>query len=344
MRLTFFIIGVIIVSVFFSLVSSQTSQRPVEDTTIELRDDWNLISVTEPMIGRTIAEMAQNCGSGDGGWISHGWLYVNGEWKAVLGTDLTKRGGVDIERFTRDHAGLGLWLKVQKPLKSRCVLSCGLRGCETFVPPSSELRIIDPYHLGEVSRRPTVIWSRLENANCYKIGISQLDNNWFVIRPVLQDSTSGTTYTVSRDLTPDTWYQINVAAYTDADCSGPQITNAISVVRVRNWGRMNLRWPPLYYTVQTSTPRLEWEPVQGANCYYVGVKSERGIFYVDMVTPNTQLTIRDTWGGPRNYMRVLDNGNYKWGVSAVSSSCDQISSGTLIAVSDLGIFKVNVQS
>jgi len=102
---------------------------------------WNLISVTEHMIGddKTIFSMAKECAAGKiiGGHIKIG---ESGQWRVVMGTDPTLptriHGQVDvgdiIYNFPRESKGSGLLLKVGDNPNSgtgQCRLNCGLTGC-----------------------------------------------------------------------------------------------------------------------------------------------------------------------------------------------------------------------
>ena len=106
-----------------------------------LYQGWNLISVTEHMIGndKTIYSMAKECAEGKiiGGHIKIG---SSGQWRVVMGTDPTLptriQGQVDvgdiIYNFPRESKGSGLLLKVGDNPNSgtgQCRLNCGLTGC-----------------------------------------------------------------------------------------------------------------------------------------------------------------------------------------------------------------------
>lgn len=108
-------------------IQSEQQQGPIRITTWPLDQGWDIISITRPMVGKSLVDMAERCGGRDGGGIAYAWTRnnANERWELIKGTDRTY-GGRQV--FRELDVGNGLWIYTK--LRD-CVLTCGVDDCET---------------------------------------------------------------------------------------------------------------------------------------------------------------------------------------------------------------------
>ncbi|MCH8003540.1 MAG: PKD domain-containing protein [Nanoarchaeota archaeon] len=125
-------------SIFVGTQESGVKEQNFFGSTIHLVHGWNLISVTEPMIGKSIEQISnvrtipefRRCES------RRTWIFFNGNWVKIKswlsvepadGTERVKYSFYDEERFKPEHLGLGMWLLIET--RNGCTLGCGLKEC-----------------------------------------------------------------------------------------------------------------------------------------------------------------------------------------------------------------------
>jgi len=109
------------------------------DSSIDLVNGWNLISVTPGMVGKSISQMsnadsipkANRCEIIDPVWIfsPNVWKLVKPSSGKYMKSPFDR--AVDVVKLGVDHKYLGMWVKVENP--SGCRLGCGTNSCVSGV-------------------------------------------------------------------------------------------------------------------------------------------------------------------------------------------------------------------
>ena len=88
---------------------------------------WNLISVLPEMVGKNLSQLAfEGCGGPEGRWINSAWLFEDGNWVLVRGTDENLPGLlIDRTALTEEDLEMGMWVNLNTTLAAgkNCVLS-----------------------------------------------------------------------------------------------------------------------------------------------------------------------------------------------------------------------------
>lgn len=115
-------------------VTSTTAQDQIltqkfNSNTVELIKGWNLISVTQPMVGKSIGQMSIQVGKAEKCASDKAWIFFGDKWEFVETPNLKEpfKTVVDLDAFTQDYVGLGMWLNILN--EKGCILGCGLAGC-----------------------------------------------------------------------------------------------------------------------------------------------------------------------------------------------------------------------
>lgn len=127
--------------ILISSVMAQTAAKPtapytVEANSMDLYPGWNLISVTPPMVGKSLFDM-HNLTDGKTKFpyacaIDTAWLY-RGD-RVDLGWQFVKPNAaiypdfvIKVSSFSANDVALGLWVNVVQP--GGCRFGCGITGC-----------------------------------------------------------------------------------------------------------------------------------------------------------------------------------------------------------------------
>ena len=136
-----FFLSTVLISIIFSIVAIADS--PETHKSFELSPGWNYISVTRPMLEKslTISDLSENCG--DEG-ITRGWVYDDVEKKGIYvgGTTLftVPEGTMEEDSLKGYMLGkaLFLFLKANDP----CDTPCGVDGCEGDDPVPDQGEVV----------------------------------------------------------------------------------------------------------------------------------------------------------------------------------------------------------
>jgi hypothetical protein len=135
--LLLFFLSAIFISIVFAIVVI-ANEKPLPHTSFELGKDWNLISVTRPMIGKSFADMTADSAdsepkvcvavANENKGIKAGYIFENNVYEYVKVKGNYDEATGTIEAFGEEHVGKGLWVKVEG--YESCTISCGVDGCE----------------------------------------------------------------------------------------------------------------------------------------------------------------------------------------------------------------------
>ena len=100
---------------------------------VVLTQGWQLISVTSPMVGRSLAEIASSCE------IDAAYIYTSDDRKPSAWLRVKPNAGkfstdtfaqaINIIKFGSEHVGLGLFLHLRT--HGGCSFGCGLTSCRS---------------------------------------------------------------------------------------------------------------------------------------------------------------------------------------------------------------------
>lgn len=167
---------------------------------------------------------------------------------------------------------------------------------------------------------PYLIWNWVSEATLYQI---QVDGSSGFLSPEVDDTISGTAYTVDPALSPDTYYW-RVRAQNSCGWGPWSPARSFTIPDAVN--------PPELYTPEhgsdtcDTTPTLDWSDMSGASLYVIQVddNSDLGSPEIEATVPNSQYTPWPPLAQDRYYWRVRTYTSCGYGIWSAVHSFDVV--------------------